>query len=427
MNNHFIPTIGSDLTVTTLRNLSSNFTLETSKASRMATTSFEITKISFYFVILLFSSLGNGMVAYIICSRRKMRTASNYLILNLAICDFLTPLLSIPFDFALEKNEYLWLYGAAMCKLLWPAATYTTTSSAFCLAVISLDRYRIIMHPYKTRLSTKQVAATIAASHILSIACVVPYSHVLHLQSGLCQEGWRSFSYRQAYTAILFLVQYALPLVFMIIMYTLALIQLYHSYGRTFHMRSVIEKNNYGGRTSETGRKLSRARTLRRSLSFGATSSANVRATKMFLVVVTVFSIFMLPNQVIWLWADFGGGSTDQPYDKIVIICWLFTYTNCVCNPFIFAIFSHEFRHGFKQVFRPSYLRLRESLSRGSKRQFLSRVPKSFRSQTKRKSPDEAKTTGNAIIIGNNMADIAREDDQHKDQEIIHYRMTVFI
>ncbi|EDO39037.1 predicted protein, partial [Nematostella vectensis] len=283
----------------------------------MATTSFEITKISFYFVILLFSSLGNGMVAYIICSRRKMRTASNYLILNLAICDFLTPLLSIPFDFALEKNEYLWLYGAAMCKLLWPAATYTTTSSAFCLAVISLDRYRIIMHPYKTRLSTKQVAATIAASHILSIACVVPYSHVLHLQSGLCQEGWRSFSYRQAYTAILFLVQYALPLVFMIIMYTLALIQLYHS-----------------------------------SLSFGATSSANVRATKMFLVVVTVFSIFMLPNQVIWLWADFGGGSTDQPYDKIVIICWLFTYTNCVCNPFIFAIFSHEFRHGFKQVFR---------------------------------------------------------------------------
>lgn len=77
---------------------------------------FRTTKIFFYFAILSASTLGNGMVAAIIIS--KMRTASHFLILNLAICDLLTPLISIVFDFILEENNYVWLYGHVMCKML---------------------------------------------------------------------------------------------------------------------------------------------------------------------------------------------------------------------------------------------------------------------------------------------------------------------
>ena len=79
-------------------------------------TAFRITKIFFYFIILSASTFGNSMVASIIT--RKMRSASNYLILNLAICDLVTPLISIVFDFVLEENKYVWFYGGVMCKLL---------------------------------------------------------------------------------------------------------------------------------------------------------------------------------------------------------------------------------------------------------------------------------------------------------------------
>ncbi|EDO39067.1 predicted protein, partial [Nematostella vectensis] len=140
---------------------------------------FRAIKILFYFIILACSTLGNGLVAYIICSTRSMKTSSNFLILNLAVCDLLTPLISIPFDFAVEESNYQWLYGEYMCKTLWPAATLTATSSALTLALISLDRYRLIMHPFKPRLTTKQIKLAIACIYVISVALVTPYVTML--------------------------------------------------------------------------------------------------------------------------------------------------------------------------------------------------------------------------------------------------------
>lgn len=327
------------------------------------TSGFESTKITFYFVILLCSTFGNGMLVYIISSTRKMRTATNYLILNLAVCDFLTPILSIPFDFALEENNHKWFYGGFMCKFLSPSATFTVTSSALNLAIISLDRYRNIMHPYRPRLTPKQISWSIFGLHSFSALCVAPYIYVLRLEVDQCEEIWGRFIYRQAYTLILVLVQYILPLSFMAVMYSLALFHLYHSSGKTQKMR--VQKKQLDCRCRPNApceEALKKPRPLLRSLSFRSTSllkahtHANIRATKMFLTVVIVFTIFMLPNQVVWLWSDFGGGIRSQSLEKTVIICWLFTYANCVSNPIIFAIFSSDFRYGFLKIFnRSSY------------------------------------------------------------------------
>lgn len=102
---------------------------------------FKTFKLFLYFAILTFSSVGNGLVFYLIsCNRRLRRESSNTLLLNLSACDFLTPLLSIPFDLVLEERGYLWPYGAFLCRALWPASTLTATTSALTLAAISLDR-----------------------------------------------------------------------------------------------------------------------------------------------------------------------------------------------------------------------------------------------------------------------------------------------
>ena len=102
---------------------------------------FKTLKLFLYFIILIFSSLGNGLVFYLIsCNRRLRQASSNRLLLNLCACDFLTPLLSIPFDLALEERHYVWPYGAIMCRVLWPASTLTATASALTLAAILLDR-----------------------------------------------------------------------------------------------------------------------------------------------------------------------------------------------------------------------------------------------------------------------------------------------
>ena len=108
---------------------------------------FKTCKLFLYFIILIFSSLGNGLVFCLIsCNRRLRQASSNRLLLNLSACDFLTPLLSIPFDLALEERGYVWPYGAAMCRVLWPSSTLTATASALTLAAISLDRLVLVFN-----------------------------------------------------------------------------------------------------------------------------------------------------------------------------------------------------------------------------------------------------------------------------------------
>lgn len=322
------------------------------------TTIFQITKIFFYFVILSASSFGNSTVAYIIMSNRRLRTPSNILILNLAICDLVTPTISIVFDFVLEENNYVWIYGGMMCKILWPAQTYFSCASSLTLAAISLDRYRLIMHPFKTRLSMKKICVLICLAHVLSLASVGPYAYVLSLRNGSCDEHWPKFAYRQAYTVFLFLSQYALPLCFMALMYGLAVRALQNSSARmchnSIHSHSVklTRSENKNDRPRKVSRTNSVVRTFKRMGSrIDVWSTPNAKATKMFVIVVVVFAIFMFPNQVVWLWADFGGGLNSANFTRISIVSWLFTYTNSVVNPIIFGIFSKDFRQGFKQIF----------------------------------------------------------------------------
>ncbi|XP_022797484.1 galanin receptor type 1-like [Stylophora pistillata] len=324
---------------------------------------FSVIKIFFYFIILSASTFGNSMLAHIIIHTRKMRTASNFLILNLAICDLVTPLISIVFDFILEENNYDWIYGEAMCSILWPTQTYFTCASSLTLAGISLDRYRIILHPFKIRLTSKQISLLIFLVHVCSLVAVAPYGYFLVLRNGSCEENWPKFSYRQAYTFFLFLVQYAMPLVIMIFMYTMAVRALCQTSRKTRDNsicaktpQFIVKKLKLEAKQQEKHRGLSKShytfiRRLGKLNTRDIWKTPNARATKMFIVIVTVFAIFMFPNQIVWLWADFGGGINHPDFTKLSIICWLFTYTNSVVNPVIFGLFSKDFRKGFRRIF----------------------------------------------------------------------------
>ena len=367
-----------DNTMKSNSNQSSQFSLANSTIQQLekqqTTTDFMAFKVFFYFGILACSTIGNALVASIIASTKRMRTPSNILILNLSICDLITPLISIPFDFILEENNYEWYYGTFMCKFLWPFATLTATSSSLTLAVISLDRYRIIMHPFKCKLTSKHVKIFIAVIHFTSLVMVSPYMNALKLRDASCDEHWPEFSHRQFYTFSLFLVQYAVPLMYMIVMYTLAVRNLNVSSGK-------MRKCSIKGRHALLSKKKS-----------NHLNNPNALATKMFILVVLVFAIFMFPNQVIWLWADFGNGLEHPNFRMIANICWLFTYTNSVCNPVIYFMFSKDFRTGLKKVlviFRIWKLKCQWKRSRANSKQSHSN---SFRTGTETLTPSVTDT-----------------------------------
>lgn len=306
-----------------------------------------------------------------------MRMSSNLLVLNLAICDLITPITSIPFDFALEENEYVWPFGRVLCKTLWPLATLSATAASLTLAMISFDRYRVIMHPFKQRLTSRQIKYSIAFTHTMGLLFVVPYVYHLDLapSSHECVEAWPAFSYRQAYTLFLFIVQYGIPLAFMTIVYSITLLNLHGSSnkfestparerrssssdaGRPCHKISLqvdaIAANGdiSGSRLDITRnyRKASRETIGQRHDVLGR--DQNIRATKMFVTVVIVFATCRLPNEIFWLWSDFGDGHQSENSNIAGIICRMFTYTNSIFNPVIYWRFSKDFKKGFKAIF----------------------------------------------------------------------------
>lgn len=318
---------------------------------------FEVTKMFLYVAILILSSVGNTMVIIIICKFKHMKhLPGNLFIVNLALCDLLTPLISIPLEMMLVETENTWVLGPALCKLLPAAATFFTTSSSLTLAAISLDRYRTLMHPFKQRLDKRTVKLLIAFVHCCSAILIIPHVITSQLSPSVqCIESWPNKLLPKIYTFVLFFAQYAGPLVFMAAMYIFAARNLFVSTQRA-RSYSVSSANSTGNRNTSPKRVLDPREVgcSRDSLErhFRKHNEQNAQITKVFIGIVVVFAVFTLPIEVLWIWGEFAGGVNHRLYPTIAVVCRLFTYANSCLNPIIFYKFSRDFHRGFLAFFR---------------------------------------------------------------------------
>lgn len=98
---------------------------------------FEI--ISTIFVCIV-GGIGNILVVLVVCRQSKMRTITNYLIVNLAVSDLFVLFFNIPLDLIVRLSGNKWLYGPALCKVIYPFQTMATTVSVWSLVAISVGR-----------------------------------------------------------------------------------------------------------------------------------------------------------------------------------------------------------------------------------------------------------------------------------------------
>ena len=99
----------------------------------------KITKWTLYAAIFCISSIGNALVCVIILKKKRMKTVTNYFILNLAIADLTLTLICIPFDIPVQEMNYRWPYGSFMCKILYPLQTMCLCASVFTLTAVSIN------------------------------------------------------------------------------------------------------------------------------------------------------------------------------------------------------------------------------------------------------------------------------------------------
>lgn len=173
-----------------------------------------------YSAIVILATGGNVLVCYVVLAYQRMRTVTNYFIVNLAISDILMAVLCIPLSFVANVLFNHWPFGSALCSVVPYAQTVAVFASAFTLVAISVDRFIAIIYPLRQRLTTKQVLIIVAVVWVSSLTVPLPtaiFSKVT-VNESRCYEVWGQDE-RFSYSLAIMVLQYFLPLSVLIVTY----------------------------------------------------------------------------------------------------------------------------------------------------------------------------------------------------------------
>ncbi|EDO39719.1 predicted protein, partial [Nematostella vectensis] len=281
-------------------------------------------------IVAMVAIVGNFLVVHTVWTNQRMQTATNYLIVNMAIADLLYMVLVIPPTFIVIYGSYEWPFrysGRAIyfCQVVHFGQYLLVPVSVLTLATIATDRFFAITMPMK-RLFTKKVYRSLMVVIWLvaaGLAAPILYAYRIKEFSGMlyCDEDWSpAFDTTRAsrvYTIFLFAVAYCVPFVVMSVMYSVICRQLW--------MRKIP-----GEQDIEKSKKALESRK---------------KVVKMLITVVVCFVLCWLPVQVATFLWDYSG--VEISVDLNFILMFLMRSHSAV-SPCIYAIFSQNYRQGFK-------------------------------------------------------------------------------
>jgi tachykinin-like receptor len=82
---------------------------------------------------------GNLIVIWIVLANKRMRTVTNYFLVNLSVADAMVSTLNVTFNYTYMLNSY-WPFGTLYCKISQFVAVLSICASVFTLMAISIDR-----------------------------------------------------------------------------------------------------------------------------------------------------------------------------------------------------------------------------------------------------------------------------------------------
>ncbi|KAM5298289.1 neuropeptides B/W receptor type 1 [Ctenodactylus gundi] len=278
-----------------------------------------------YAVICAVGLAGNSAVLYVLLRAPRTRSVTNLFILNLAIADELfTLVLPVTIaDFLLRR----WPFGELMCKLVVAIDQYNVFSSLYFLAVMSADRYLVVLATAQSRQVTGR---TYRAARAVSLAVwglvtlvVLPFVVFARLDAEHGRRQcvlvfpqpealwWRA---SRLYTLVL---GFALPVSAICVLYATLLCRL-----------RAIRLNSHA-------KVLDRARR---------------RVTFLVVAILAACLLCWTPYHLSTVVAL----TTDLPQTPLVVaVSYLITslsYANSCLNPFLYAFLDDSFRRSLRQL-----------------------------------------------------------------------------
>ncbi|XP_074084870.1 neuromedin-K receptor [Macrotis lagotis] len=281
-----------------------------------------------YGMVVAVAVFGNLIVIWIILAHKRMRTVTNYFLVNLAFSDASMAAFNtlVNFIYALH-NE--WYFGANYCRFHNFFPITAVFASIYSMTAIAVDRYVAIIHPLKPRLSATATKVVIGSIWILAFLLAFPqclYSKT-NVMPGrtLCYVQWpkgpkQNFTYHIIVTVLV----YCFPLLVMGITYTIVGITLWGG--------------EIPGDTSDR---------------YHEQLKAKRKVVKMMIIVVVTFAICWLPYHIYFIITGIYQHLNRWKYiQQIYLAIFWLAMSSTMYNPIIYCCLNKRFRAGFKRAFR---------------------------------------------------------------------------
>lgn len=89
--------------------------------------------------MILIACCGNLIVIWIVLSHKRMRTVTNYFLVNLSVADAMVSALNVTVNFVYMLSSD-WPFGLVYCKIAQFISVLTICASVFTLMAISIER-----------------------------------------------------------------------------------------------------------------------------------------------------------------------------------------------------------------------------------------------------------------------------------------------
>ncbi|XP_030227375.1 C-C chemokine receptor type 1 [Gadus morhua] len=267
-----------------------------------------------YSLVFILGLIGNGLVVAVFAKHSSQINMTDICLLNLAISDLFF-VLSMPF-YSHSASSRNWIFGTFMCHLISILYLVGFYGGVFCVIVMTLDRYVVIMHAHtlarhrRTRLG---VAVT-ALVWVLSFFISLPSMASLQLQEDQRCSVWlcEIFSERNTKRDYVILSNNVfgllIPLLVMAVCYSRVLPSL-------MAMRST----------------------------------KRYRAVKLVIIIVVVFFLFWTPYNIALFLSYYRdknenfGANSEFDLPLFIQITEAIAFTHCCLNPIIYAFVGQKF------------------------------------------------------------------------------------
>ncbi|XP_068601238.1 7 transmembrane receptor domain-containing protein [Brachionichthys hirsutus] len=304
-----------------------------------------------YSLIVVVAGVGNSFLLACIMADKKLHNATNFFIGNLAAGDLLMCLSCVPLTVSYAFDSHGWAFGRPLCHLVPLVQCATVFASVLSLTAIAVDRYIVVAHPIRRRISVWGCGMVALGIWLLSLALAAPpslYTRFVDLRpSGIdlvvCEEFWPSSgSLRLLYSCFILIASYMMPLLSVSISYCAISISL--------------KRYSIPGEPSN-GQQL--------------WSQKRKRTFSLLVASVLAFALCWLPLQVLNLLLDLDPDFLiiDKRYVNILqICCHLVAMSSACCNPFIYASLHSKVRMHLRGYLCPCQPSQRDVMERATSR-----------------------------------------------------------